>query len=140
MKIDLATSDDEIRACYPVMRELRPQLREEEFLTRVRKLESGGYRLAAMANTQGAVAVAGFRIGESLAWGRYLYVDDLVTLTDQRSKGYGSALLNWLRIYGSKQGCRQLHLDSGMQRLEAHRFYIREGMTQTSLHFVQATE
>jgi len=140
MEIDLATTDDEIRTCYPVIRELRPHLGEEEFLSKVRSLEAAGYRLAAMGNAQGKVAVAGFRLGESLAWGHYLSVDDLVTLSNQRSKGYGALLLNWLRNYGARQGCRQLHLDSGIQRIEAHRFYAREGMTQASLHFIRIIE
>jgi len=140
MKIGLATTDDEIDACYAVMRELRPHVAEEEFRGLVRKQESAGYRLASMGSAQGLVAVAGFRIGENLAWGRYLYVDDLVTLSAQRSKGYGAALLDWLRDYAASQGCRQIHLDSGVQRVEAHRFYAREGLTQASYHFVQILE
>jgi hypothetical protein len=35
------------------------------------------------------------------------------------------------------EGCEQMHLDSGIQRTEAHRFYQREGMTMASLHFVE---
>jgi GNAT superfamily N-acetyltransferase len=85
----------------------------------------------------GGVAVAGFRVGESLAWGRFLYVDDLVTLPAHRSQGYGSGLLAWLRAYAAQAGCGQLHLDSGVQRKDAHRFYEREGMTAAALHFAQ---
>jgi hypothetical protein len=36
-----------------------------------------------------------------------------------------------------KEGCTQLHLDSGMQRKDAHRFYEREGMVAEGLHFVE---
>ena len=61
------------------------------------------------------VAVAGFRVGENLAWGRFLYVDDLVTLSAHRSKGYGSKLLTWLKAFAVREGCMQLHLDSGIQ-------------------------
>jgi len=137
MKISLATSDTEINACYPIMRELRPQLVEEAFLAQVRRLETGGFRLCAMHGTKGVVAVAGFRIGESLAWHRYLYVEDLVTQATQRSMGYGASLLEWLRNHAVEQGCHQLHLDSGLQRVDAHRFYEREGMTKSSFHFSQ---
>jgi len=137
MKIGLATSDSEINNCYPVMRELRPQISEEAFLAQVRRLETGGFRLAAMRDNKGIVAVAGFRISENLAWGRYLYLDDLVTLPTQRSMGHGASLLAWLRTYAAKQGCHQLHLDSGIQRVEAHRFYEREGMTKSGFHFQQ---
>ena len=81
------------------------------------------------------VAVAGFRLGESLAWGRYLYVDELVTLPEARSRGYGAALLAWLADFGRARGAAQLHLDSGKHRVDAHRFYEREGLVASSLHF-----
>lgn len=137
MSIHLATTDTEIAACYSVMRELRPHIAEEQFLSRVRSQEGAGYRLAYIQETTGVVAVAGFRVGENLAWGRFLYVDDLVTLPGQRSKGHGAKLLSWLKEQAAKEGCEQLHLDSGIQRKEAHRFYEREGMTMASFHFVE---
>ena len=138
MSIRVATTDSEIAACYPVMRELRPHVAENQFLTRVRSQERAGYRLAYVQESIGVVAVAGFRVGENLAWGRFLYVDDLVTLPVHRSKGYGAKLLYWLKEHATKEGCEQMHLDSGIQRKEAHRFYEREGMTMASLHFVEA--
>lgn len=137
MSIHIATTDTEIAACYPVMRELRPHIAEEQFLPRVRSQESTGYRLAYLLEANGVVAVAGFRLGDNLAWGRFLYVDDLVTLSAYRSKGHGAQLLSWLKEKAGSEGCEQMHLDSGIQRKEAHRFYEREGMTMTSLHFVE---
>jgi GNAT superfamily N-acetyltransferase len=119
------------------MKELRPHIVENQFLSRIRSQESAGYRLAYIQEANGVVAVAGFRIGENLAWGRFLYVDDLVTLPGQRSKGHGAKLLSWLKEQAAKEGCEQLHLDSGIQRKEAHRFYEREGMTMASFHFVE---
>jgi GNAT superfamily N-acetyltransferase len=83
------------------------------------------------------VAVVGFRVGENLAWGRFLYVDDLVTLPGERSHGYGKALLDWLENYATQESCGQLHLDSGIQRKEAHRFYEREGLKVSSYHFAK---
>lgn len=137
MSIRVATTDSEVAACYPVMRELRPHVAENQFLTRVRSQEHAGYRLAYVQESIGVVAVAGFRVGENLAWGRFLYVDDLVTLPVHRSKGYGAQLLYWLKEQATKEGCEQMHLDSGIQRKEAHRFYEREGMTMASRHFVE---
>jgi len=87
MNIHIATSDKDIAACYPVMRELRPHIAEDEFLMRVRGQQSAGYRLAMVQVVDVVVAVAGFRVTEYMAWGRFLYVDDLVTLPAQRSRG-----------------------------------------------------
>jgi GNAT superfamily N-acetyltransferase len=132
----MAATDAQIMACVPVMRELRPHIAQDQFLSRVRSQQNTGYQLAFMQQAEEVVAVAGFRLGESLSWGRFLYVDDLVTLPAQRSKGYGAALLAWLREYAVTAGCQQMHLDSGVQRKEAHRFYAREGMSMIGFHFV----
>ena len=137
MSIRIATTDSEIAACYPVIRELRPQIAEDQFLSRVRSQEKTGYQLAFVEQSDGVVAVAGFRVGENLAWGRFLYVDDLVTLPSHRSNGFGASLLSWLRVFAAKEGCVQMHLDSGIQRKDAHRFYEREGMSMASFHFVE---
>ena len=137
MNIHIATSDKDIAACYPVMRELRPHIAEDQFLVRTRRQQSAGYRFAMVQEVDVVVAVAGYRVTENLAWGRFLYVDDLVTLPAKRSMGYGSGLLSWLREYAAAEGCSQLHLDSGIQRKNAHRFYEREGLTMTGLHYVE---
>jgi GNAT superfamily N-acetyltransferase len=135
MKIDLAEADEDVLACFPVIRHLREVEDATTFLRRVRSQQRSGYRLAALRDGGDPVAAAGFRLGESLAWGRYLYVDDLVTLPEARSRGYGAALLTWLAEYGRAQGVAQLHLDSGKQRADAHRFYEREGLEASSIHF-----
>lgn len=137
MNIRIATTDTEIAACYPVMRELRPHIEEEQFLPRVRSQSASGYRLAYVQDQDDVVAVAGFRVGENLAWGHFLYVDDLITLPGYRSMGYGAKLLSWLKEQAAIAGCKQIHLDSGIQRKDAHRFYDREGMSMASFHFVE---
>jgi len=137
MNIRIATTDAEIAACYPVIRVLRPHLAEDSFLSRIRRQENAGYRLAFVLEPDGVVAIAGFRVGENLAWGRFLYLDDLATRPSHRSKGHGAKLLSWHKEYAIKEGCLPLHLDSGMQRKAAHRFYEREGMAMAGFHFVE---
>ena len=79
-------------------------------------------------------AVAGYRISECLAWGRFLYVDDLVTLSADQAAGFGSRLFDWIVAQAEKHGCDQVHLDSGVQRHGAHRFYLHKGLDITSYH------
>ena len=137
MEIKIAKSDSEILACYSVMKELRHDLVEEDFVSKIRSLEKQRYQLAMLCVDEVPVALAGFRIGESLAWKKFLYVDDLVTAEAERSKGYGANLLCWLNDFAVKENCEQLHLDSGIQRKEAHKFYEREGMQISSYHFAR---
>jgi GNAT superfamily N-acetyltransferase len=74
-------------------------------------------------------------VSENLAWGRHLYVDDLVTLPEARSNGCGAVLLAWLSKLAESEGAGELHLDSGTGRTDAHRFYEREGLKVSSYHF-----
>ena len=85
----LATTDDEITQCYTVMQELRPHLVRCDFLATVRLMQQDGYQLGYIKNESDVVAVAGFRIATNLFMGKHLYVDDLVTAEQQRSKGRG---------------------------------------------------
>ncbi len=133
--IRLASEDYEIQRCYAVMAELRPHVPSHEFIARVRRQhEFSGYRLAYLADGE-VKAVAGFRISECLAWGKFLYVDDLVSGSSDRSKGYGGALFDWLVEHARENNCDQFHLDSGVQRFGAHRFYLKKRMIIEGHHF-----
>jgi GNAT superfamily N-acetyltransferase len=135
MDIYICETDEQITACEPVMRELRPHIPSDQFVRRIRQQEVDGYRLVGLNDGSRPVAAAGIRILLNLAWGKFLYVDDLVTLDAERSSGYGAALLRWLHDHARQQNCDELHLDSGTQRKAAHRFYDREGMEMTSYHY-----
>jgi GNAT superfamily N-acetyltransferase len=136
LRVAHAESDDQIRACFPVMRELRPHLAgAEAFLAQVRRQESERYRILALWRGAAPVACAGYRLGENLIHGRYLYVDDLVTLGAERSHGHGDRLIEVLRQEARARDCRTLVLDSGVDNTRAHRFYFREGLRISGFHF-----
>lgn len=140
MRIDLATTDEQIaRACH-VMRQLRPHLDADRFVNQVRRQQASGYELVVLEADGAVQAVAGFRVLEQLVRGRVLYVDDLVTDADARSRGYGDALIDWLVVHARAAGCTALELDSGVQRHGAHRFYLRKRMDITAYHFVLPLE
>lgn len=133
-EIKLALSDDEISACFAVMSQLRPHITEDDFIHQVKEQMQAGFQLACVTEAK-VIAVAGFRLGLNLAWGRHMYVDDLVTDEQARSNGYGKQLLDWLISYAHEHGCQQLHLDSGVQRFAAHKFYLNNNMFISSHHF-----
>jgi GNAT superfamily N-acetyltransferase len=134
-EIRLAQDESDVRACWPVMAQLRERLDETEFMRCVERQRPEGYRLAFLRDASGVRAVAGFRIGHNLAWGRYLYIDDLVTDAAARSAGLGGELFDWCVAFARREGCAQLHLDSGVHRFDAHRFYLRKRMRIASHHF-----
>ena len=129
---------------HPAMRELRPDVPgADAFAAIVDDVQRAeGYRLAGVFEDDAphAVAVAGFRVQHALAWGRFLYVDDLSTLPSHRRRGHGARLLDWLTAEAQRSGCSQLHLDSGVgaARSDAHRLYLNAGLVITSHHFAKA--
>jgi GNAT superfamily N-acetyltransferase len=133
--ISQAEKQDDIERCHPVISQLRPHLSLTEFVARVLRQSHESYRLWYAEIAGNVVGVAGCRIMETLAWGRILYVDDLVTDEAWRSQKVGGALFDFLAQHARERECRELHLDSGVQRFDAHRFYLAKRMHITSHHF-----
>ena len=135
MKIQLASTTEELRACFTVMSELRPHLSLDGFIALVERMQKNhGYELAYL-DDNGIKAVAGIRIAEWLYTGKYMEIDDLITTAAERSKGYGAMLFDWVAGYAREQGCVQLRLVSGVQRADAHRFYLNKGMKFEAKYF-----
>jgi len=137
INLSYADTEDEIRACFAVMRELRPHLASaQELADRVALQKRSGYRLLAGRDAaERVVACAGFRVTENLMHGRHLYVDDLVTLESERARGHGERLFRFLVDAARAAGCEKVVLDTGLSNALAHRFYYRQGMLATALRF-----
>lgn len=133
--IHLAESPEDIIRCFVVMSELRPHIAADAFEPQVRRQQAQGYHLAFAERDDEVRAVAGFRVFETLAWGLIMYVDDLVSRSSHRGSGYASALIDWLVEDARHRGCAEFHLDSGVHRFGAHRFYLHKGMDITCHHF-----
>ena len=129
---------DSARA-FAAMAELRRLADVRSFLDRVEVERREGYRLVASFadGDDDAAAVAGFRVGHFLAWGKVIYVDDLSTRAKHRGHGHAGALMDWLVGEATRLECDQLHLDSGVgpDRETAHRLYMNKGMRISAHHF-----
>jgi GNAT superfamily N-acetyltransferase len=134
--IAIASTDEDIAATFDVMAQLRPHLARESYVALVRRLmDSERFALAAVRDGGAVVAVAGYRVMEMLYCGRLMYIDDLVTDERARSRGYGKALLDWLKQEARRLGCNEVQLISRVTREDAHRFYFREGLGIEAFHF-----
>ncbi|MEM7180494.1 MAG: GNAT family N-acetyltransferase [Spirochaetota bacterium] len=135
MKVNLAKTDTELEIIAPMLQQLRNTLSVEKILQQIKKQYDRGYRLAYVEQKQEVQSVAGFTISCNLAWGKHMYIEDLVSNSDSRSQGFGKFILDWLKSYALENSCQQIHLDSGVQRFAAHKFYLREGFQIASHHF-----
>lgn len=117
-------SCDEIMNAFPVMSQLRTHLDEDSYLELVREAqEKEGYKMFALFDGENIVAVIGFQPMITLYYGRFIWVCDLVTDTNQRSKGYGEKLLTYIHEWAKENKYESVALSSGLQRSDAHRFY-----------------
>ena len=118
------------------MQQLRPHLTDElAFVEQVQRQLAEGYQLAYCQDGGEVRALAGFRFLEFLAWGKVLYIDDLITDSETRRSGHGGKLLKLVIKQGKKAECDQVHLDSGPQCHDAHKLYLNHGFKIIGHHF-----
>lgn len=139
--IDMEPGDPRLASeVFPVLRELRTHLTPESFDAVYREGHPQGLRYTVAYVDGRCVGVAGWRTVATTAVIRKLYIDDLVTTHEQRSRGVGRALVAELAERAAAAGCHVLDLDSSVRRADAHRFYMREGLTINSFHFSRAMQ
>lgn len=96
--------------------------------------DTEGYQIVYIEEGDVMVAAAGFRVMHTMAWGKILYLDDLVALGTRQGQGLGTTLLKWLQQEARDRHCAAVHLDTGYQRHAAHRSYLRNGFQLNCHH------
>jgi GNAT superfamily N-acetyltransferase len=71
----------------------------------------------------------------SVRFGYRAWVEDLAVDPAHRSRGIGARLLAAAREWARERGATHLELDSADARMDAHRFYEREGAGYRSVSF-----
>jgi len=117
-------SQQEVLEAFPVMKQLRSHLDEETYLDLVLDAKDNDrYKMFALIDGEEIVAVTGFKPMITLYYGRFVWVCDLVTDNNKRSKGYGEKLLTYVHEWARENNYESVALSSGLQRADAHRFY-----------------
>lgn len=86
-----------------------------------------------------AVGVA----GAVLSWyfekdGLYARLAVLSVTSTARGLGLGSRLVQVVETWAAAKGAREVIVNSGLQRVDAHRFYERRGYSRTGFRFVKS--
>lgn len=63
------------------------------------------------------------------------YVSSLIVEQDERGKGYGRALMDYVKAEAEARGCKAITLDSGLPRTGAHGFYEHYGFEKSCYGF-----
>ncbi|WP_255945437.1 GNAT family N-acetyltransferase [Streptomyces odontomachi] len=135
--IDLEPGDARLTGdLLPVLHELRPHLTAELLQNVYEVGYAEGLRFTAAYDDEGScIAAAGWRVINNTSSIRKMHIDDLVTVSTCRSTGVGGRLLSYLEDRARSLDCRVVQLDSGTQRTDAHRFYLRQRFGISAFHF-----
>lgn len=119
---ELQNKDEFIKA-FVIVKQLRTHLGEETYLKLINGMREEGYKLFALYINSEIVSVIGVIKLTNLYYGKHVWINDLVTDINKRSKGYGEILLSFIKEWAKENDCEVVALSSGLQRLEAHKFY-----------------
>jgi GNAT superfamily N-acetyltransferase len=128
----------DVEESFCVMRELRPHLKDRgAYVVQIQHQRTQGYRLLAARSNGVIVGLAGYRQMDSLLYGRFVYVDDLVVTGSLHRSGFGERLLQAAREQALALKCDNFVLDTGLHMALAQRFYFRQGLLAQGMHFVE---
>ncbi|MBL5885748.1 aminoalkylphosphonate N-acetyltransferase [Lelliottia aquatilis] len=65
-------------------------------------------------------------------------IQELVVLPQARGLKVGSQLLAWAEDFARDAGAEMTELSTSVKRVDAHRFYLREGYAQSHFRFTKA--
>jgi len=126
---------DELELAFPVIKQLRPHRNLDEYIEIVKQMTPTGYQIACLFDCGKVVAFAGFARLTILHYGDHIWVYDLVTDENNRGKGYGKLLMSYIEKLAEENALQCVALQSGFQRLDAHRFYENAGYDKVSFVF-----
>lgn len=140
MEINIFTvkNQNDLERCYPVMKELRPHLSFEDFIAIYNDSQAAdGYQIVASESEGKILAVMGYRFLTDFVRGKHVYVDDLVSTGNSRSKGLGAKLLQFAEEIAAANNCKSLRLCTGVENARGVKFYECNGWTKRSFAYVK---
>lgn len=140
-RIFTVTNSSDLERCYPVIKELRPHLSFDEYLSIYEQSHaSDGYEIVAIEENEKILAVMGYRFLSDFVRGKHVYVDDLVSTENARSRGLGAELLTFAEAVAKETGCKSLRLCTGIENERAIKFYDRNAWTKRAFAFTKKME
>jgi hypothetical protein len=130
-EVDIAESDEQIAACWPVMRSLKPTLTQDEFVLRIKEQLREGYHLFCESYNGQVKSVAGVRIFNVLQTGKTLQIDDYC----QAFSGESGTLLKWIVNYAQNQMCNSVKWSSCFSQYESYNCFLNNSFKQKGSFF-----
>lgn len=136
--ISIIRTRQELEKCYPIMKELRPHLKFDDYISIYDQAHrADGYEIVALMQNQQIVALMGYRILYDYVRGKHLYIDDLVTTQKMQSQGFGAELLQYAEQIASQEACHILRLCTGIENERGVLFYEKNAWTKRAYAYTK---
>ena len=89
---------------FPIMKQLRTDLTEEQYIELIQDMSKDGYKLYAMYVDDKIVSLVGLSWRINFYNKRHIFIYDLVTDISHRSFGYGEKLLKYIQEWAKENG------------------------------------
>jgi ribosomal protein S18 acetylase RimI-like enzyme len=137
-RIFVVANKNELERCYPVMKELRPHLSFEEYVSIYNESHiADKFEIVAIEQNDQIVAVMSYRFLSDYVRGKHVYIDDLVTTENVRSQGLGAELLKYAEGIAQNNNCKSLRLCTGIENEKGIKFYDRNGWTKRAFAYTK---
>ncbi len=128
---------EEMVKMLPLIKELTPDVKEEDYKRMLLEMIPHNYYKVAVYHADILVAVSGYWLATKIYCGKYIEIDNFVVAKEHRSKNIGKILINWLLDEGKRSNCTTALLDAYVENFKAHKFYYREGFIARGFHYLK---
>lgn len=119
------------------MRFLYPNLSVEKYEAYLSEMVPHNYTQIGVFEGETCVGITGCWSATKLWTGKYLEIDNFVVNPNQRSKGIGKLLTDYIEQKAIDLDCSSIVLDAFTGNFAAHRFYYNQGYGPKGFHFVK---
>lgn len=130
-------SKKEMPDCYPLLKQLTPELTPKKLKTYLELMLPMGYRMFGVFENKKLVGCTGVWTGAKFYCGKYMEIDNFVIDKNYRSHGLGKMLTDFVVKLAKKEKCKVVMLDAYIPNVAAHEFYEREGFVKKGFHFIR---
>ena len=135
------TSSDDADVVMGLLKQLWPgrdineEKMKETFLDSLKRPEY--YNFCAEVSGKVAAFCAGMSLNSLYNHGRICYLTTLIVDSEFRGCRIGSKMIERLKQYSLDNDCLAIELDTALYRVDAHRFYEREGFVKRAFVYSQ---
>ena len=124
MVFKLLTTEEQWKRALPLWKQLRSDLCEKTCLSRRQDMLASGYLLFGLFDDSGKlVSLASAIIYPHVTRGLNLWIHDLVSDKELRSRGYGEKLMHDVEEYARSKKCSRVCVHTDNTNTNARRFY-----------------